>query len=269
MRPATGSRLSTAGSTRPSCAPSVASAEMIKLAANAFLATRISFINEIANVSEAVGANVDDVAYGMGLDKRIGTKYLNRRDRLRRQLLPEGRVLPEAAGRKLRLPLPAPECGDRGERAAEAARRRRSSSSTSATCAARRSRCSASRSSRTPTTCGRRRRSCSPRGSGPRAPRCQAWDPLVTRAPGARRRRGRAVLLDAVRDADAAVIVTEWAELRDLASEEVRDSMRDTADRRRAEPPRSRVGARRRVRIRGHRPAAAAREPEKKPSRDR
>ena len=55
---------------------SVASAEMIKLAANAFLATRISFINEIANVSEAVGANVDEVAYGMGLDRRIGTSYL-------------------------------------------------------------------------------------------------------------------------------------------------------------------------------------------------
>jgi UDPglucose 6-dehydrogenase len=56
---------------------SVASAEMIKLAANAFLATRISFINEIANVSEAVGADVDEVAYGMGLDRRIGTSYLN------------------------------------------------------------------------------------------------------------------------------------------------------------------------------------------------
>jgi UDPglucose 6-dehydrogenase len=56
---------------------SVASAEMIKLAANAFLATRISFINEIANVSEAVGADVAEVAYGMGLDKRIGTSYLN------------------------------------------------------------------------------------------------------------------------------------------------------------------------------------------------
>ena len=55
----------------------VPSAEMIKLAANAFLATRISFINEIANVSEAVGANVDEVAYGMGLDRRIGTSYLN------------------------------------------------------------------------------------------------------------------------------------------------------------------------------------------------
>jgi UDPglucose 6-dehydrogenase len=56
---------------------SIASAEMIKLAANAFLATRISFINEIANVSEAVGADVAEVAYGMGLDRRIGTSYLN------------------------------------------------------------------------------------------------------------------------------------------------------------------------------------------------
>jgi len=55
---------------------SVPTAEMIKLASNAFLATRVSFINEIANVSEAVGANVDDVAYGMGLDRRIGTSYL-------------------------------------------------------------------------------------------------------------------------------------------------------------------------------------------------
>ena len=55
----------------------VPSAEMVKLAANAFLATRISFINEIANVSEAVGANVDEVALGMGLDQRIGTRYLN------------------------------------------------------------------------------------------------------------------------------------------------------------------------------------------------
>ena len=55
---------------------SVPSAEMIKLASNAFLATRISFINEIANVSEAVGANVDEVAHGMGLDRRIGTGYL-------------------------------------------------------------------------------------------------------------------------------------------------------------------------------------------------
>ncbi len=54
----------------------VASAEMIKLASNAFLATKISFINEIANVSEELGADVLEVAYGMGLDNRIGPKFL-------------------------------------------------------------------------------------------------------------------------------------------------------------------------------------------------
>jgi UDPglucose 6-dehydrogenase len=54
----------------------VPSAEMVKLAANAYLATRISFINEIANVCELVGADVEQVARGMGLDRRIGTHYL-------------------------------------------------------------------------------------------------------------------------------------------------------------------------------------------------
>jgi UDPglucose 6-dehydrogenase len=54
----------------------VASAEMIKLASNAFLATKISFINEIANVCEEVGADVTEVARGMGLDKRIGSSFL-------------------------------------------------------------------------------------------------------------------------------------------------------------------------------------------------
>jgi UDPglucose 6-dehydrogenase len=54
----------------------VASAEMIKLAANAFLMTRISFINEIANVCEAVGADVVEVAQGVGLDHRLGPHFL-------------------------------------------------------------------------------------------------------------------------------------------------------------------------------------------------
>ncbi len=54
----------------------VASAEMIKLASNAFLATKISFINEIANVCEETGANVLEVARGVGLDQRIGPKFL-------------------------------------------------------------------------------------------------------------------------------------------------------------------------------------------------
>ncbi|PTL60544.1 UDP-glucose dehydrogenase family protein [Paraconexibacter algicola] len=54
----------------------IASAEMVKLAANAFLATKISFINEIANVCEETGADVLEVAKGMGLDSRIGPKFL-------------------------------------------------------------------------------------------------------------------------------------------------------------------------------------------------
>lgn len=55
----------------------IRSAEMIKYAANAFLATKISFINEISNICEKVEANVEDVALGMGMDNRIGSQFLN------------------------------------------------------------------------------------------------------------------------------------------------------------------------------------------------
>jgi UDPglucose 6-dehydrogenase len=55
----------------------IRSAEMIKYAANAFLATKISFINEISNICERLGANVEDVATGMGKDQRIGSQFLN------------------------------------------------------------------------------------------------------------------------------------------------------------------------------------------------
>jgi UDPglucose 6-dehydrogenase len=54
----------------------IASAETIKYASNAFLATKISFINEIANVCDAAGASIDDVASGVGLDARIGSQFL-------------------------------------------------------------------------------------------------------------------------------------------------------------------------------------------------
>jgi UDPglucose 6-dehydrogenase len=55
----------------------LSSAEMIKLASNAYLATKISFINEIANVCDEVGADVTEVARGMGMDPRIGSRFLN------------------------------------------------------------------------------------------------------------------------------------------------------------------------------------------------
>lgn len=60
----------------PTVITDLRTAEMIKYASNAFLATRISFINEIANICEALGADVKEVAQGMGYDKRIGHSFL-------------------------------------------------------------------------------------------------------------------------------------------------------------------------------------------------
>lgn len=55
----------------------IETSELIKYASNAFLATKISFINEMANLCEKVGADVQELAQGMGLDKRIGNKFLH------------------------------------------------------------------------------------------------------------------------------------------------------------------------------------------------
>ncbi len=98
----------------------VASAEMIKYASNAFLATKISFINEIANVCEATGADVTRGRRGDGPGQAHRAALPAGRHRLRRQLLPQGRLRPQADRRQLRLPLPAAERRDRGQRAAEA-----------------------------------------------------------------------------------------------------------------------------------------------------
>jgi UDPglucose 6-dehydrogenase len=61
----------------PFVSTDLASAEMIKYAANAFLATKVSFVNEIANICELVGADVASVAHGIGLDGRIGSRFLS------------------------------------------------------------------------------------------------------------------------------------------------------------------------------------------------
>ena len=66
-----------AGDLAPIIRTDATSAEMIKYASNAFLATKISFINEIANLCDAVGAGIDTVAAGMGLDHRIGPSFLH------------------------------------------------------------------------------------------------------------------------------------------------------------------------------------------------
>ena len=77
-------------------------AELIKYAANAFLATKITFINEIADLAEKVGADVQEVARGIGLDNRIGSKVSARRPGLRRLVFPEGyrRAAQDRAGQR-------------------------------------------------------------------------------------------------------------------------------------------------------------------------
>lgn len=77
-------------SNKPIVVTSPETAEMIKYASNAFLATKITFINEIANLCEQVGANALEVAAAMGKDGRIGPKFLHPRPGLRRQLLSQG-----------------------------------------------------------------------------------------------------------------------------------------------------------------------------------
>src|SRR5204863_3390738 len=61
----------------PLVATTLTSAEMIKYAANTFLATKIGFANEIANICERVGADAKEVMVGIGLDSRIGSRFLN------------------------------------------------------------------------------------------------------------------------------------------------------------------------------------------------
>ncbi len=61
----------------PMAVTSLETAELIKYAANAFLATKITFINKMADLCEAVGADVQDIARGIGLDGRIGRKFLH------------------------------------------------------------------------------------------------------------------------------------------------------------------------------------------------
>ena len=110
---------STSRSGPRSCGRTSRRAEMIKYASNAFLATKISFINEIANVCEETGADVGGVAEGMGYDRRIGSQFL-RPGSATRQLPAEGRRCAEAARGQLGLSLPASQRGDRGQRAPEA-----------------------------------------------------------------------------------------------------------------------------------------------------
>jgi UDPglucose 6-dehydrogenase len=213
-----------AGIDAPVVRTDVASAEMIKLAANAFLMTRISFINEIANVCEAVGADVVEVAKGVGLDHRLGPHFLRAgigyggscfpKDSLalkqlasnsgyhfqllaavievnelqkRRVIQKLQKHLGKLRGKKIALLGLAFKAGTDDMREAP-------------------SLVLASR--------------LLAEGAEVRA-----WDPVARPGELIKGAVLHETVADAVRDADAAVIVTEWDELRGLASKEVLDAM--------------------------------------------
>ena len=204
---------------------SVASAEMIKLAANAFLATRISFINEIANVSEAVGADVADVAYGMGLDKRIGTRYLSPGIGYGGSCFPKDvsflKLLAGNSGYHFQLVSAVIEVNDLQKRRVVTKLQDRLGS-------LRGKKITLLGLAFKPNTDDMREAPSLVLASRLQTEGADvhAWDPLVRSHAALDGVVIEESLIDAVRDADAAVIVTEWPELEGLASEEVREAMR-------------------------------------------
>jgi UDPglucose 6-dehydrogenase len=204
----------------------VASAEMIKLAANAFLATRISFINEIANVCELVGADVEEVARGVGLDHRLGPHFLRAGIGFGGSCFPKDasalKQLASNSGYHFQLLSAVIEVNElqkrrvisklqkhlgrlRGKRVAllGLAFKANTDDMREAPSIVLASRLLAE------------------------GAEVRGWDPVAE--PG-ELLKGVAIcdtVLEAVRDADAAVIVTEWEQLRGLATAEVRDAMRN------------------------------------------
>jgi UDPglucose 6-dehydrogenase len=202
----------------------VASAEMIKLAANAFLMTRISFINEIANVCEAVGADVVEVAKGVGLDHRLGAHFLRAGIGYGGSCFPKDSLalkqLASNSGYHFQLLAAVIEVNElqkrrviqklqkhlgklRGKKVAllGLAFKAGTDDMREAPSLVLASRLLAE------------------------GAEVRAWDPVAR--PG-ELMKGAVLydnVLDAVRGADAAVIVTEWDELRDLASAETRGAM--------------------------------------------
>jgi UDPglucose 6-dehydrogenase len=202
----------------------VASAEMIKLAANAFLMTRISFINEIANVCEAVGADVVEVAKGVGLDHRLGSHFLRAGIGYGGSCFPKDSLalkqLASNSGYHFQLLAAVIEVNElqkrrviqklqkhlgklRGKKVAllGLAFKAGTDDMREAPSLVLASRLLAE------------------------GAEVRAWDPVAR--PG-ELMKGAVLydtVLDAVRGADAAVIVTEWDELRELVSTETRDAM--------------------------------------------
>jgi UDPglucose 6-dehydrogenase len=204
---------------------SVPSAEMVKLAANAFLATRISFINEIANVSEAVGADVDDVARGMGLDKRIGTSYLSPGIGYGGSCFPKDvsflKLLAGNSGYHFQLVSAVIEVNDLQKRRIVNKLKDRLGQLKGKKIAL-------LGLAFKPNTDDMREAPSIVLASRLNAEGAvvHAWDPLVDSHPSLDGVRIEPSILEAVRDADAAVIVTEWPEIAEVATPKVREAMR-------------------------------------------
>ena len=205
----------------------VASAEMVKLASNAFLATKISFINEIANVCEETGADVGIVAEGMGLDKRIGNRFLRPGIGYSGSCLPKDvsalKQLAGNSGYHFQLLTAVIEVN-------ELQKRRVIGKLTKHLGGLRGKTVALLGLAFKPNTNDMR-----DAPSLVLAPRLlsegaevRGWDPVALDEAGLLMRGVdlRPTILEAVTDADAAVIVTEWDELRELASSEVRAAMR-------------------------------------------
>jgi UDPglucose 6-dehydrogenase len=201
----------------------VPSAELVKLAANAFLSTRISFINEIANVCDLVGADVVDVARGVGLDHRLGPHFLHAGIGFGGSCFPKDvtalKQLAGNSGYQFMLLQAVWEVN-------ELQKRRVVQKLVKHLGALHGKRIALLGLAFKPHTDDMREapsRVIAYRLLSEGA-EVRAWDPVAHPAdlPGIEQADS---ILDAVRDADAAVIVTEWPELKELASQEVRDAM--------------------------------------------
>jgi UDPglucose 6-dehydrogenase len=201
----------------------VPSAELVKLAANAFLSTRISFINEIANVCELVGADVVDVARGVGLDHRLGPHFLRAGIGFGGSCFPKDvtalKQLAGNSGYPFMLLQAVWEVNELQKKRVVQKLQKHLGSLRGKTVAllglAFKPNTDDMREAPSLVIASR----LIAEGAAVRA-----WDP-VARPEDLPVVEQCDTVLEAVRDADAAVIVTEWPELRSLASAEVRDAM--------------------------------------------
>jgi UDPglucose 6-dehydrogenase len=203
----------------------VNSAEMIKLAANAFLMTRISFINEIANVCELTGADVTKVAEGVGLDHRLGPHFLRAGIGYGGSCFPKDSLalkqLASNSGYHFQLLSAVIEVNELQKRRVVAKLQKHLGR-------LRGKRVALLGLAFKPHTDDMREAPSIVLASRLQAEGAEvtAWDPVAKPNELLRGVEVRETPLEAVRDADAAVIVTEWPQLSELASPDVLETMR-------------------------------------------